>query len=128
VSGFTAPSSEFCHKRAKSKANGRGSATNQTEETMKTAAIAATLAAAMTASLVGVTDASAMAKIRVYSDLQIGVKSAAYAPAQLASSYCAAQGYALVYAFSYRRFESHANAEGSAVFNTIQCTSDKVAR
>jgi hypothetical protein len=92
---------------------------------MKTAAIAAALAAAMTASLVGATDASAMVKIRIYSDLQIGVKSANYAPGQVASSYCAAQGYKLVYAFSYARYQAGANAVGLAVFNTIQCTSDK---
>ena len=95
---------------------------------MKTAAIAAALAAAMSASLVGTTDASAMVKIRIYSDLQILVKSADYAPALVASSYCAAEGYKLVYAFSYERYEPGANAAGRAVFHTIQCTSDKVTR
>jgi hypothetical protein len=98
------------------------------EKAMKTAAIAAALATAMTASLVGATDASAMVKIRIYSDLQIPVKSADYAPARVAFGYCAAQGYKLVYAYSYERFEPGANPEGRAVFHTIQCTSDKVAR
>ena len=95
---------------------------------MKTAAIAAALAAAMTASLAGATDASAMVKIRIYSDLQIPVKSADNAPALVASSYCSAQGYKLLYAYSYQRYEPGANAGGRAFFNTIQCTSDKMAR
>ena len=96
---------------------------------MKTAAIAAALAAAMTASLVGATDASAMVKIRIYSDLQIPVKSADYAPAL--SRVRLLRGARATSSSTHTAtsvYEPGANAEGRAVFHTIQCTSDKVAR